>query len=70
MTEQQKRGALEYIKNQLKYGYIDLDMYDKYELELVKEAINLWETIDEWNSIGLPSTLMTSEELKRILNKV
>lgn len=51
MTEQQKKDAIDYIEGQLKNGYIDLGMNDEYELEIVKEAINLLKIVDKWNSI-------------------
>lgn len=53
MTEQQKKEALDYIEAQLEYGYIDLGAHDECELEIIKEAINTWKTIDKINSVGL-----------------
>ena len=51
MTEQDRVEAIEYIEGQLENGYVDLSSYDKDALEVVKEAINILKTIDEWNSI-------------------
>lgn len=67
MTEQQKE-AIEYIEAQLECGYIDLGGHETYELKIIKEAIDMWKTIDEWNSIGCTSFRLTPEEVERILN--
>lgn len=42
MTEQQKKDAIEYIEGQLENGYIDLSLQDPNELEIVKEAMDLF----------------------------
>ncbi len=39
MTDQDRKEALQYINNQLKYGYIDLDINEKNELEIIEEAL-------------------------------
>lgn len=41
MTEQQRKDAIEYIIGQLDYDYIDLSIHDKYELEVIREAMAL-----------------------------
>ena len=65
MTEQQKE-AIEYIEAQLEYGYIDLGGHEKCELEIIKEAINMWKMIDEFNSIGCTSFRLTPEEVRNL----
>lgn len=66
MTEQQKE-AIKYIESQLEYGYVDLGGHEECEFEIIKEAINMWKTIDEWNSIGCTSFQLTADEIKEIL---
>lgn len=60
MTEQQKE-AIKYIESQLEYGYVDLGGHETCELEIIKEAINIWKTIDKCNSVGCTSFQMTDE---------
>lgn len=51
MTKQRRKEAIDYIMSCLEDGYIDLGMHDQDELEIVKEAMNIIQIIDEWNSI-------------------
>lgn len=69
MTERQ-RVAINYIESQLEYGYIDLGGYEKCELEIVKEAINIWKIVNKWNDVGCTSFQMTSDELKEIWSRL
>lgn len=55
MTKQRREEALRFIEAQLEDGYIDLGLNDEDELEIVKEAIKMLKTIDEFNSIGCTS---------------
>lgn len=64
MTEQQRKDAFKYIESQLEYGYLDLGFHDQDELEIVKEAINILKTIDEWNALPYEYLIM-SDVLKR-----
>ena len=66
MTEKQKE-AIKYIESQLEYGYIDLGGHEECELEIIKEAIDFWKTIDKLNNIGCTSFYLTPEEVKEIL---
>ncbi len=50
-TEQNRKDAIEYIIGQLDNGYIDLGAHDEYELEIVKEAMDLLKAVDKWNSV-------------------
>ena len=60
MNQQQKKDAVEYIEGQLEYGYIDLGFHDQDELEIIREAIDMWKAIDTWNSIGCTSFIKAS----------
>ena len=51
VTKQRRKEAIDYIMSCLEDGYIDLGMHDQDELEIVKEAMNIIQIIDEWNSI-------------------
>ena len=51
MTKQRRKEAIDYIMSCLEDGYIDLGMYDQDELEIIKEAMNIIQIIDKWNSI-------------------
>ena len=56
MTEQQEE-AVKYIEAQLENGYIDLGMNEQDELEIIKEAIFLWKSvnrisIEDWKHLG------------------
>lgn len=64
MTKQQRKDAFKYIESQLEYGYLDLGFHDQDELEIVKEAINILKTIDEWNALPYEYLIM-SDVLKR-----
>lgn len=55
MTEHRRKEALKYIESQLEDGYIDLGLHDKYELEIVSEAIKLLRTVDKYNNVGCSS---------------
>ncbi len=73
MNEQHKKDAIKYIEGQLEYGYIDLGAHDEYELEIVKEAIDMWKIIDKWNSIGCTSfnkLSLSDEEIKMALKQL
>lgn len=57
MTEEQEREAIEYIEGQLKNGYVDLSFFDEDALEMVKEMIFLWKSInrisiEDWKHLG------------------
>lgn len=67
MTEQNRAEAFRYIEAQLESGYIDLGLHDEDELEIVKEAIKMLKTIDEFNKIGCTSFRLTTEEVEEIL---
>lgn len=72
MTERQKE-AIKYIEGQLEDGYLDLGLHDQDELDIVKEAIDMWKTIDKWNSLGCTSfnkLSFTDEEVERIFKKI
>ena len=68
MTEQDRAEAFRYIEYQLNNDYIDLGSHDKYELEIVKEAIQTLKMVDEFCKIGCTSFRLTPEEIERILN--
>lgn len=69
MTEQQKE-ALRYIESQLKNGYIDIGgAHEECEIKIIKEAIDFWKFIYEWNKIGCIGFQVTANELKEIMNK-
>ena len=51
VTKQRRKEAIDYIMSCLEDGYIDLGMYDQDELEIIKEAMNIIQIIDKWNSI-------------------
>ena len=55
MTKQRREEAIKYIESQLEDGYVDLGLHDQDELEIIKEAINMWKVVDKWNSIGCTS---------------
>lgn len=44
MTEKDMAGAVQYIYAQLSDGYIDLGAHDEDEIEILKEAMELWLT--------------------------
>ena len=67
MTEQQKKDALKYIEAQLEGGYLDLGLYDKDELLIIEEAIKMWKAIDEFNNVGCTSFMLTSSQIKEIM---
>ena len=67
MTEGRRTEAFKYIEGQLENGYIDLSFYDKDELEIVKEAINLLKTVDKFNGVGCTSFLLTKEEIQNLV---
>lgn len=67
MTEQQKREAVGYIEGQLKNGYVDLSSFDEDALEMVKEMIFLWKSInrisiEDWKRLGY-----TDEEAEELV---
>lgn len=69
MTKQQKE-ALRYIESQLKNGYIDIGgAHEECEIKIIKEAIDFWKFIYEWNSIGCTSFQITADELNKILEE-
>lgn len=39
MTTDDRKEALRHINSQLEYGYIDLGVHDKDELEIIREAL-------------------------------
>lgn len=45
MNEIEKKDALDYIKGQLEYGYIDLSIHDENEIEVIRKAINVYTKI-------------------------
>lgn len=64
MTKQRRKDAFKYVEAQLEDGYLDLGFHDQDELEIVKEALNILKTIDEWNAIPHEYLIM-SDILKR-----
>lgn len=56
MTKQEKE-AVKYIESQLEDGYIDLGINEQDELQIIKEAIFLWKSInnisiEDWKRLG------------------
>ena len=45
MTQNEKKDAIEYIKNQLEYGYVDLGYRDENEIEVIRQAITMYEKV-------------------------
>lgn len=70
MTEQQEKDAIEYIEDQLTCGYIDLSTHDECELEIVKEAINLWKTVNTWNNIPCTSFQLSKDDIQRAFKQM
>lgn len=66
MTEERRVAALKYIEAQLNDGYLDLGINEQDEIEIVKEAIKMLKTIDEFNSIGCTSFIFIPEQDKPI----
>lgn len=64
MTKQQREEAIKYIESQLEYGYVDLGLHDRDELEIIKEAVNIVKIIDEWNALP-EEYLIMSDVLRR-----
>ena len=68
MNEKQE-AALEYIKSQLEDGYLDLGLHDQDELQIIKEAIELYESYSK----TVLFAHFDEEEIKNIaeeLNKI
>lgn len=64
MTKQRRKEAIDYIMSCLEDGHIDLGIHDQDELEIIKEAMNIIQIIDEWNSIPEEYLIMSD-----VLNK-
>lgn len=47
MTQNEKKGTIDYIMAQLEDGYIDLGFHDKNELEIIRQAMNAYVKIPE-----------------------
>ena len=67
MTEQRREEAFGYIEGQLDNGYIDLGFHDADELEIIREAIKLLKTVDEFNNIGCTSFMLTPEKINELI---
>ncbi|MGF0102094.1 hypothetical protein [Bariatricus sp. SGI.019] len=48
MTQIEKERTIQYIKNQLDYGYVDLGCHDEDEIEIIRQAINALGLIDQY----------------------
>lgn len=46
MEDNRREEAIKYIMDQLEDGYIDLGLYDQDELEIIKEAMNMFQFLD------------------------
>lgn len=66
MTEQQRKETIKYIDGQLENGYIDLGSHDQNELDIIKEAMCLLKTLDEFNSLGCTSFVLTKEDAQKL----
>ena len=47
MTQNEKKEAIDYIMAQLEDGYVDLGCHDENELEVTRQAMNLYIKIPE-----------------------